>query len=250
MTNLHGKVALITGSAHGIGKAIAERFASLGANIVVNYSSDEKNALETVENIRKQKVRAIAIKADITKVAEIEALFSATIQEFGKLDIVVANAGREIVDLPIVNATEAEFDRIFAANDKGAYFTLQNAAKHVTDNGRIIYVGSSSTVFALPTLGLYGGSKMAPRYWVEVLAKEIGHRGVTVNSILPTAIDGAGVFTNPNENDSLRKQIIASGVMGRMGTVNDVADAAEYFVGHLSSFVSGQHLLVTGGAAY
>jgi 3-oxoacyl-[acyl-carrier protein] reductase len=250
MTDLRGKVALVTGSARGIGKAIAERFASLGANIVVNYSSDEKNARETVENMRRQNVRAVAVKADITKVAEIEALFSITLQEFGKLDIVVANAGREIVDLPIVNATELDFDRIFAANDKGVYFTLQYAAKHVADNGRIIYVGSSSTAFAIPSLGLYGGSKMAPRYWVEVLAKEIGHRGITVNSILPTAIDGAGVFTDSHANESLRKQIIASGVMGRMGTVNDVADAAEYFAGHLSSFVSGQHLLLSGGAAY
>jgi NAD(P)-dependent dehydrogenase (short-subunit alcohol dehydrogenase family) len=126
MTDSRGKVALITGSARGIGKAIAERFASLGANVVVNYSSDEKNARETVDNIRKQNVRAVAVKADITKVAEI--LFSVTLQEFGKLDIVVANAGREIVDLPIVNATEVDFDRIFADNDKGVYFTFQYAA--------------------------------------------------------------------------------------------------------------------------
>ena len=166
MTDLSGKVALVTDSARGIGKAVAERFELLGANIVVNYSSDEKNARETVENIRKQNVRAVAIKADVAKVAEIEALFSATLQEFGKLDIVVANAGREIVDLPIVNATEVDFDRIFAANDKGVYFTLQQAAKHVADNGRIIYVGSSSTAFAIRSLGLYGGSKMAPRSWI------------------------------------------------------------------------------------
>jgi 3-oxoacyl-[acyl-carrier protein] reductase len=250
MTNLRGKVALITGSVRGIGKAIAERFATLGANIVVNYSNDEKSAHATVERLNNHGVRAIAVKADVADVDEIEALFSTALREFGKVDIVVANAGREIVDQPIATSSEAEFDRIFAINDKGVFFTLQNAAKHVADNGRIIYVGSSSTAFAIPGLGLYTGSKLAPRAWVEVLAKELGHRGVTVNSIQPTGVDGAGVFTELLPDDPLRKQIIANSPMGRMGTLDDVADAAEYFAGHLSSFVSGQHLFITGGAAY
>jgi 3-oxoacyl-[acyl-carrier protein] reductase len=250
MTDLHGKTALVTGSARGIGRAIAGRLACRGADIVVNYSSDEKSALETVENVKRQNVRAIAVKADVTKVSEIEALFSTAIQEFGKLDIVVANAGKEVTGQPILETTEADFDRVLAINVKGVYFTLQYAARNVADNGRIIYVGSSATAFAIPGLGLYSGSKMAPRLWVEVLAKEIGHRGVTVNSILPTGIEGAGVFTEMRPDDSLRKMVSANSPRGRMGTVDDVADAAEYLAGHLSSFVSGQHLLVTGGASY
>jgi 3-oxoacyl-[acyl-carrier protein] reductase len=250
MTDLRGKTALVIGSARGIGKAIAERLASRGADIVVNYSTNEKSARETVENIKKQNIRAIAIKADVTKVAEIESLFSAAIQEFGKLDIVVANAGKEVAGQPILETTEADFDRVLAVNVKAVYFTLQNAARHVADDGRIIYVGSSATAFAIPGLGLYSGSKMAPRLWVEVLAKEIGHRGVTVNSILPTGIEGAGIFTELPSDDLLRMMVIANSPRGRMGTVDDVADAAEYLAGHLSSFVSGQHLLVTGGASY
>jgi 3-oxoacyl-[acyl-carrier protein] reductase len=250
MTNLRGKKGLITGSARGIGKAIAERLASRGADIVVNYSSDEKSARETVETIKAHNVLAIAIRADVTKVAEIEALFSTAIQEFGKLDIVVANAGKEVAGQQILETTEAEFDRVLAVNVKGVYFTLQNAARRVADNGRIIYLGSSATAFAIPGLGLYSGSKMAPRLWVEVLAKEIGYRGVTVNSILPTGIEGAGVFADLPSYNSLRKMVIANSPRGRMGTVDDVADAAEYLAGHLSSFVSGQHLLVTGGASY
>jgi 3-oxoacyl-[acyl-carrier protein] reductase len=250
MIDLRGKIALVTGSARGIGKAVAERLASRGSDIIVNYSRVEKSAWETVENIKRQNVRGIAVKADVTKVAEIEALFSMTIQEFGKLDIVVANAGKEVTGQPILETTEADFDRVMAVNVKGVYFTLQNAAKHVADNGRIIYVGSSATAFAIPGLGLYSGSKMAPRLWVEVLAKEVGHRGVTVNSILPTGIEGAGVFTVLPPDDSLRTVVIANSPRGRMGTVDDVADAAEYLAGYLSSFVSGQHLLVTGGASY
>jgi 3-oxoacyl-[acyl-carrier protein] reductase len=210
MTDLRGKTALVTGSARGIGKAIAERLAFRGADIVVNYSTNEKSSRETVENIKKHNIRAIAIKADVTKVAEIESLFSAAIQEFGKLDIVVANAGREVAGQPILETTEADFDRVLAVNVKGVYFTLQNAARHVADNGRIIYVGSSATAFAIPGLGLYSGSKMAPRLWVEVLAKEIGHRGVTVNSILPTGVEGAGIFTELPSDDSRDRCLVAS----------------------------------------
>jgi 3-oxoacyl-[acyl-carrier protein] reductase len=250
MANLRGKTALITGSARGIGRAIAQRLASRGADIVVNYSSDEKSARETVEHIKTQNVRAISVKADVSKVAEIEALFLIATREFGRLDIVVANAGKEVTSQPILETAEADFDRVFAINAKGVYFTLQKAARYVADNGRIIYVGSSATAFAIPGLGLYSGSKMAPRLWVEVLAKEIGHRGITVNSILPTGIEGAGVFTELHPNDSLRKMVISNSPRGRMGTVDDVADAAEYLAGHLSSFVSGQHVLVTGGASY
>jgi 3-oxoacyl-[acyl-carrier protein] reductase len=250
MTNLRGKTALVTGSGRGIGRAIAERLASRGADIVVNYSGDEKSAREAVEHIENQNVRVISVKADVSKVAELEALFLMATQKFGRLDIVVANAGKEVASQLILETAEADFDRVFAVNVKGVYFTLQKAARYVADNGRIIYVGSSSTAFAIPGLGLYSGSKMAPRLWVEVLAKEIGHRGITVNSILPTGIEGAGVFTVLPSNDSLRKMVIANSPRGRMGTVDDVADAAEYLASDLSSFVSGQHLLVTGGASY
>jgi len=170
-------------------------------------------------------------------------------QDFGKQDIVVANTGMEVAGQPILETVEAEFARVFAVNVEGVYFTLPKAAKYVADNGRIIYVGSSSTALAVPGPGLYSGSKMAPRLWVEVLATEIGHRGITVNSILPTGIEGAGVFKELPPNGSLRKMVIANSQRQRMGTVN-VADAVERLAGHLSSFVSGQHLLVTDGASY
>src|SRR5262249_57892350 len=96
---------------------------------------------------------------------------------------------------PLIGAvSEATFDRVFAINAKGAFLTLQYAGRHVVDNGRIIYVGSSTTGYPMPGLGAYGGSKIPGQYFVEVLAKELGHRGITVNSILPTATEGAGIF--------------------------------------------------------
>jgi 3-oxoacyl-[acyl-carrier protein] reductase len=101
---------------------------------------------------------------------------------FGRLDVVVANAVIELVGQSVLDFTEADFDRLFAINTKGAFFTLQKAAKYVADRGRIIYIGSSNTAFPLPGRALYGGSKLAPQFLVEVLAKEIGSRGVAVNS--------------------------------------------------------------------
>jgi 3-oxoacyl-[acyl-carrier protein] reductase len=155
MTDLTGKIALITGSARGIGKAIAERYGSRGASIVVNYSSDRERANAAVDCIERLGGTAIAIQADVSKVADIERLFAATVEHFGRLDIVVANAGVELIDRPVVEVSEADFDRLFAVNTKGAFFTLQNAARHVADNGRIIYVGSA---YPLPGYGLYGRS--------------------------------------------------------------------------------------------
>lgn len=247
MTNLKNKVALVTGSARGIGRAIAVRYGSLGAGAIVNYSTDEKGAHETAEEIERLGSIAVAIQADISKVVGIDSLFAAALDKFDRLDIVVANAGIELVGQAALDFTEADFDRLFGINTKGAFFTLQKAAKHVADNGRIIYVGSSITAFPLPGRALYGGSKVAPQFMVEVLAKEIGHRGVTVNSILPTAIEGAGVHSDGFSAES-RNFIKSFRPTQRMGTPNDVANAAEYLAGDLAAFVSGQHLLVTGGA--
>ena len=115
------------------------------------------------------------------------------IKRFDQLDIVVANAGVEVVDKAVVDFDEADFDRVFGVNTKGAVFTLQRAAKDVGDGGRIIYVGSSTTAFPTPGHGLYGASKLAPQFLVEVLAKELGKRGVTVNPIMPTATEGVAV---------------------------------------------------------
>ncbi len=247
MTDLTGKVALVTGGARGIGRAITERFAKLGASVIVNYASSEKPAQETVAAIEQQGGAAIAVQADVSKPADIERLFAAAIERFGRLDVVVANAGVEVVDQKVVDFTEADYDRVFGINTKGAFFTLQGAAKRVADGGRIIYLGSSTTAFPTPGHGLYGGSKIAAQFLVEVLAKEIGARGVTVNSILPTATDGAGVSTG-GARPQVVEYIKTYNPMGRMATVKDVADAVEYLAGELAGYVSGQHLLLSGGA--
>ena len=192
--------------------------------------------------------KAIAVQADVSKVADIERLFAEAINTFGKLDIIVANAGIEMVETPVTQFTEEEFDRLFSINTKGAYFTMQQAAKNVEDNGRIIYIASSTTSFPVAGMAVYGGSKTTPRYMVDVLSKEIGHRGVTVNSIIPFAVDHSGIFAKVGSYPELRKSLLDSCPMGRLAEVKDVADVAEFFASDLSSFVNGQHLLINGGA--
>lgn len=248
MNSLKNKVALITGSARGLGKAIAERYAALGADVVVNYSKDKASADEVVSNITAMGARVIAVQADVSKVADLEKLFATAKEAFGKIDIVVANAGIEMVEVPVTEFTEEQFDKVFSINTKGTYFTMQQAAKHVENNGRIIYIASSTTSFPVPGMAVYGGSKTSPRYLVDILSKEIGHKGITVNSIIPFAVDHSGIFADPAAYPALRKQLLDSCPMGRLAEVEDVANLAEFFASDLSSFVSGQHLLVNGGA--
>lgn len=233
-----------------MGKAIAERYAALGANIVVNYSRDKASAEEVVRNITAMGAKVIAVQADVTKVKDVERLFAEAKSAFGRIDIVVANAGIELIQLPVTDFTEEQFDRVFSINVKGAYFTMQQAAREIADNGRIIYISSSTTTSPVPGMAVYGGSKTTPKYLVEILAKEIGHRGVTVNSIIPGPVENTGVFVEMSQEDPFYKELLKGSPMGRLTSADDVADIAEFFASDLAGFVSGQHLLVNGGSLY
>ena len=126
----------------------------------------------------------------MAKPAELAHLFQTALTTFGKIDIVVVNAGPELVNLPVTDFTEAQYDQLFTTNTKGAFLTMQQAARHVADHGRILYISSSTASYPRPGYALHGGSKVAPQYLVQVLAQEIGHRGVTVNALLPTVTQG------------------------------------------------------------
>ncbi|WP_426323366.1 SDR family oxidoreductase [Microbacterium sp. E-13] len=247
MTDLIGKVAVVTGSSRGIGKAIAVRFASLGADVVVNYSGDAAGAAATVEQIRTAGGSAIAVQADVSALDDLDRLFQTAVDTFGRIDIVVANAGVELVGMPIVDVTEEEFDRSFAVNAKGAFFTLAKGARIVADGGRLINIASTTGVGYHPTAGVYSASKVAALQTVGVLAQEVGHRNITVNSIVPTSIAGAGIFTDAIPGDAVHQMNSIRPLGARPGTPNDVADAAEYFASELAGWVSGQSLLVAGG---
>ena len=209
MTDLTGKTALITGSARGLGKAIALRYAALGANVVVNYASSREAADATVAEIERLGAKAIAVQADVSKISDIERLFAETFDHFGAVDIVVANAGVELIGLPIVDFTEDDFDHLYGINAKGTFFTLQAAARLVVDNGRIIYVGSSNTAYPSRD-AVYGGSKIAAQLLTKYWPKNSDTAASRPITILPTAIDGAGVFSDADPNHPVRELIASS----------------------------------------
>ncbi|MET7518674.1 glucose 1-dehydrogenase [Streptomyces sp. NPDC005480] len=247
--DLKNKVALVTGSSRGLGRAIALRLAARGADVVVNYVSDKGAADEVVAAATASGAKAIGVQADVSKVDDIDRLFRTALDAFGKIDIVVANAGIEKVNIPVVDVTEDDYDLLFRINTKGPFFVLQAAARHVADGGRIINVSSSSTARPQPGLGLYGTSKYAPNYVVRVLAQEVAHRQITVNSLVPGPIDGAGIFTGVAADDPYKKMLADSVPLGRLATPADVADVAEFLASESSFFITGEDIVMNGGSS-
>ncbi|AOX66244.1 hypothetical protein BJK06_11190 [Curtobacterium sp. BH-2-1-1] len=247
-TDLSSQVAVVTGASRGIGQAIAIRLGLLGASVVVNYSRDAAGAADTVAAITAAGSNAVAVQADVSDPTQVESLFNSARAQFGGVDVVVANAGIDETGGPIVDVTEADYDLMFGVNAKGAFFTLQQAARTVNRGGTILYIGSSSALRPIAGFGLYASSKLVGGYLTGVLAQEVGGRGVTVNTIIASATDGAGYFAAASDDDPLRTQVQTASPLGsRMGSVDDVADAVEFFVGPLARWVSGGELLVSGG---
>jgi 3-oxoacyl-[acyl-carrier protein] reductase len=225
MTDQSGQVAVVTGASRGIGQAVAVRLGRLGASVVVNYSRDASGAAATVAEIKAADSRAIDVRADVSKPTEIETLLDTARSQFGSLDIVVANAGLDEGLGPVLDVTEAEYDRMFSVNTKGAFFTLQKAARMVDSGGSIVYIGSSSTLQP---------HAPAPRrirpLLVEQTAAEFPGRGArpgnrrTRRHGQRRPPDGAGYFTAGNDDSQLRSIVQnASPIGSRMGTVDDVA---------------------------
>lgn len=246
---LQGKVALVTGSSRGIGRAIALRFASLGAKVVINSATDKTGIDDTVAEAAASGAEAIGVEADVSRVPEIERLFQAALERFGRIDVAVANAGIEKVNIPVVEVTEEDFDLLFRINTKGPYFVMQAAARHIADGGRIINISSSSTSRPHPGLGLYGTSKSAPNYLVRVLAQELGPRRVTVNSLVPGPIDGAGIFAGVADDDPYKMILRESVPIGKLARPEDVADVAQFLAGDTSFFITGEEILMNGGSS-
>ena len=176
MSSLQQKVAIVTGASRGIGRSIAERLAQEGAAVVVNYCKSADKAQEVVKEIEVKGGRALAIQADVSKVSEIRRLFQQIIGHFGRIDIVIANAGMFNPKF-VADATEEEFDEMFALNSKGVFFTLQEAGRHIADSGRIVYISTSATASSFPGSAIYKGSKAVGEQLVRTLAHELGGGG-------------------------------------------------------------------------
>jgi 3-oxoacyl-[acyl-carrier protein] reductase len=162
------------------------------------------------------------------------------------VDVVVANAGMEKVNVPVSDVTEEDFDLLFRVNTKGPFFVLREAARRIADNGRIITISSNTTTVPQVGVGLYGTSKVATGYLVRVMALELGSRGITVNTVVPGPIDGAGIFTDP-ANDEYKQSLIATVPIGRLGTPQDVAAVTAFLASDDASLITGQQIVVDGG---
>jgi 3-oxoacyl-[acyl-carrier protein] reductase len=242
MNGLRDKVAVVTGSGRGIGRAVAERLAADGANVVVNYGSSGEEADDLVRAIEGRGGRALAVRANVTKQAEVQALFSAVDEHFGRLDILVNNAG--IAEAaPLEAITEEMIDRVFAVNVKGVVFAAQEAARRLGAGGRIVNVSSSTADFPLPGLSVYAGSKAVPKVFAQVWARELAPRGITVNSVVPGPTSPGMIDRAP---EHLRAQVAGASPFGRMGTAEEVAAVVAFLCSDDARWVSGQNILVNG----
>ncbi|MBA0885128.1 SDR family oxidoreductase [Flavobacterium undicola] len=245
MTTLIKKVALVTGAATGIGRAIAIRLAKDGIAVAVNYVGDSKQADEVINEIKQAGGTAVAFEANVSVVSEIVQLFDDVSSEFGGIDIVVANAGIAVMGIPIIDVTEADFDRINAVNYKGTYFVLQQAAKQVKNGGRIIQISSTSSLYPAAGLGIYAPSKAAGKVITEILAQELGHRQISVNSVFP------GPTRTPLMQKEVSKEemerITQNMNLGRMGEPEDIANVVAFLAGSDGAWINGQQIIANGG---
>lgn len=244
MTNLSGKVAVVTGSSRGIGREIAEKLARSGAKVVINYSSRSAQAEEVVAGIKSNGGEAIAIKADIGNIAELANLLEETAKAFGKVDILVNNGGIMITK-PLDAITEEDFDKQFNINVKGTFFAIQHAVKHMGQGGRIINFSTSVAGVMFPTYSVYAGTKGAVEQFTRQLAKELGPKGITINTVAPGPVN-TELFTTGKTEEQI-KGVGSMNAFGRLGEPEDIADVVTFLAGEESRWITGQTIRVNGG---
>jgi 3-oxoacyl-[acyl-carrier protein] reductase len=243
-TSLKNKTAIVTGASRGIGREIALKLGKLGAAVVVNHVNNAQLAKEVSSEIINMGGQAVPVQADMRSLSEIEALFDSAIQKFGALDILINNAGIALFK-KIEEVTEEEFDNIFTTNVKGLFFACQQAAKKMADGGKIINISSSVTKVMMPTYGPYGATKGAVEQITKVLAKELGHRKIAVNSISPGPVD-TELFRQGKSEEQITF-LANMAAFGRIGTPNDIANAVALLVSEEAAWITGQNLCVNGG---
>ena len=244
---LAGKVAVVTGASKGIGAAIAKHLADEGASVVVNYASSKEGAERVVREITGKGGKAIAVQADVAKQADIKRLFAETRKAFGRLDVLVNNAG--IYEFsPLEAVTEENFYKQFNINVLGLILTSQEAVKHFgSEGGSIINISSIVSTLAPANTAVYSATKAAVDAVTKSLAKELGPRKIRVNAINPGMVETEGWHAAGIAESDMRKQTEATTPLGRIGQPQDIAPAAVYFASSDSAWVTGETLYITGG---
>jgi 3-oxoacyl-[acyl-carrier protein] reductase len=241
--SLKGKVALVTGGSRGIGAAIAKRLAADGASVAITYAKDANSASIVIKAIEAAGGKALAIQADAVDVSAVRGAVEKAVAAFGKLDVLVNNAGTAIPKL-FEETTLEEMDHVINLNIRGVFVTTQAALKHMNDNGRIIMIGSCVGERNLtPGLAAYSATKGAVKMFSQSLSREVGSRGITVNNVQPGPIDtdlnpAAGEWATP------QKAVTA---LNRYGRVDEVAALVAFVASPESAYITGANLTVDGG---
>lgn len=244
---LTGKVAVVTGASKGIGASIAKHLAAEGAAVVVNYASSRAGAQSVVDEITQQGGNAIAIRADIANKAEVDHLFNETKKAFGRVDVLVNNAG--IYEFsPLENVTEEHFHKQFNINVLGLVLASQAAAREFSPlGGSIVNVSSVVSTLGFPGAAVYSGTKGAVDAITRSLAKELGPRGIRVNAINPGMVETEGVHAAGIADSDMRRQTEAATPLGRIGQPQDIGTVAAFFASPDSAWITGQTINIDGG---
>ena len=240
MKSLSGKVAIVTGASHGIGRAIVERLAEEGAIVVVNYSKSAEKAQQVVAGLQAKGGKALAVQADMSQVTDARRLVIDTVKQFNRLDILVNNAGK-FMPKPLEETTEEDFNGVIALNAKGPYFAMQEAARVLKDGGRIVNISTGGTHLHFPGATAYLGSKAALEQYTKGLAQELAPKGITVNTVSPGFTE-TGMMT-----EEYRQIGIQLSPMKRLGVPKDIADVVAFIVSEEARWITGQTIQVGGG---
>jgi 3-oxoacyl-[acyl-carrier protein] reductase len=246
MSDLRGKVAVVTGASKGIGTAIAKGLSAAGAAVVVNYSSSKEDADRVVADIKTKGGKAIAIKGDVAKAADVRRLFEETKKTFNTLDVLVNNAG-VYKFLPLEEITEDEFHREFNINVLGTILATKEAVNHFGLNGgSVINISSIASAGEAPA-AIYSGTKSAVDAITRGLAAELGPRKIRVNAIAPGGVETEGTHSAGIMGSDFEKMMIAGTPLGRIGQPDDIARVAVFLASEDSAWLAGERLTVSGG---
>lgn len=246
MKNLTEKVILVTGASKGIGAAIANTLAERGAKVIVNFAGDIDGAQRNVERILANGGDAFAIQADVSKADEVSAMFDAAIAHYGRVDVLVNNAGIMITKL-LKDTTDEDFTRQFDVNVRGTFNTMREAATRLADNGSIINFSSTTTRVMMPTYSTYVASKAAVEQLTRVFAKEVGPRGINVNSVSPGPTN-TELFTKGKPQEVIDR-LASLSAFNRIGEPGDIAKTVAFLASDDASWISAQNLGLNGGMA-
>ena len=239
------KVAIVTGASKGIGQSIAQRLAADGMQVVVHYGKDEAGARATVEQITKAGGKAKALGAEVSSAKDVKKLFEDTRAAFGRVDVLVNNAGVNAGMIPIADLSEADFDRMIATNTKGVFLMMREAARAIGEDGRIISIATTLALTARPGFGGYAASKAAVEGLTRVLARELAPRRITVNAVAPGPVDTALFRTGKTEAQVKASEAFSP--MNRLGKPEEIASVVSFLAGSESSWVTGQVVRANGG---